>query len=374
MPATTIAEKPIEATQNNKLDEVLEFTKLVKDLKAKIVDMKQQLKPLKQKIDDNTVHTSKGVSFLEVKYQVMLQYILELAYFVHLKISGQQIENSPVVDSLVELRVILDRMKPIEAKLKYQIDKLVRAAVIDKNTQKPAAEAENTEVTADPLAFKPNPMNLLNKDNDEDEDEALDEDTTTDGVYRPPKLAPVAYDENAGKKSGKKERDEARLKEKASRSRIMKDLMSEMSENPEEVGVYGGVNEGTGYGDRVDNLIAEKNQYEEDNYVRLAVTRKEKQRMNKNRKMRFESEFDNLNDFSNLAGLEDVEEQENERFRNVLNRNKQKSEIYTGSKRTRDDDNEEGFHGLFDNEHKGKNKFSSARNKKREGRTKKRRS
>ena len=75
-----------------------------------------------------------------------------------------------------------------------------------------------------------------------------------------------------------------------------------------------------------------------------------------------------------MAGLEDVEEQENERFRNVLNRNKQKSEIYTGSKRTRDDDNEEGFHGLFDNEHKGKNKFSSARNKKREGRTKKRRS
>ncbi|KAI8337796.1 Sas10/Utp3/C1D family-domain-containing protein [Blakeslea trispora] len=292
MAATTIVEQPIETSQNNTLDEVLEFTKLVKDLKAKIVDMKQQLKPLKQKIDDNAVHTSKGVSFLEVKYQVMLQYILELAYFVHLKISGQQIENSPVVDSLVELRVILDRMKPIEAKLKYQIDKLVRAAVIDKNAQKPASENAETEAVADPLAFKPNPMNLLNKDNEEDEDEALDEDTTTDGIYRPPKLAPVAYDENASRKSGKKERDEARLKEKASRSRIMKDLMSEMSENPEEVGVYGGVNEGTGYGDRVDNLIAEKNQYEEDNYVRLAVTRKEKQRMNKNRKMRFESEFD----------------------------------------------------------------------------------
>jgi U3 small nucleolar ribonucleoprotein protein LCP5 len=58
------------------------------------------------------------------------------------------------------------------------------------------------------------------------------------------------------------------------------------------VGVFGGVNEGTGYGDRIDNVIAEKDRYEEDNYVRLAVTRKEKQRLNKNKKMRFESEFD----------------------------------------------------------------------------------
>lgn len=241
------------------------------------------------------MHTSKGVSFLEVKYQVMLQYILQLAYFVHLKISGKQLENNPVVESLVELRVILDKMKPIEAKLKYQIDKLVRAAVVEntqKSEEKKADVSTSEAVAADPLAFKPNPLNLLNKDNDDEDEDVEDDDTNATGVYRPPKLAPVNYDENAGRKSGKKERDEARMKEKASRSRLMKDLMTEMSENPEEIGVFGGVNEGTGYGDRIDNVIAEKDRYEEDNYVRLAVTRKEKQRLNKNKKMRFESEFD----------------------------------------------------------------------------------
>lgn len=245
------------------------------------------------RIDEEQIKTSKGVSFLEVKYQVMLQYILQLAYFVHLKISGKQVENSPVIESLVELRVILDKMKPIENKLKYQIDKLVRAAVVEttqKNEEK-AALTTSQAVAADPLAFKPNPLNLLNKDNDDDEEDD-DEDTNAAGVYRPPKLAPVNYDENAGRKSGKKERDDARMKEKASRSRLMKDLMTEMSENPEEIGVFGGVNEGTGYGDKIDGIIAEKDRYEEDNYVRLAVTRKEKQRLNSNKKMRFESEFD----------------------------------------------------------------------------------
>ncbi|KAI8091537.1 Sas10/Utp3/C1D family-domain-containing protein [Thamnidium elegans] len=371
-------EKPIENGAETTVDETVEFTKLIKDLKAKIIDMKNQLKPLKQKIEENQVQTSKGVSFLEVKYQVMLQYILQLAYFVHLKISGKQVENNPVVDSLVELRVILDKMKPIENKLKYQIDKLVRAAVVDttqKNEQK-AAVSTSEAVAADPLAFKPNPMNLLNKDNDDEEEE--DEDDTTDaGVYRPPKLAPVNYDENAGRKSGKKERDEARMKEKASRSRLMKDLMTEMSENPEELDVFGGVNEGTGYGDKIDSIIAEKDRYEEDNYVRLAVTRKEKQRLNSNKKMRFESEFDNLNDFSNLIGLENVEEQENERYRNVLNRKKQKSEIYEGGNkrgREEDQDNDDNFNGLFEGERGGKNQFTTARNKKKGHKSKKRRS
>ncbi|KAI9469808.1 MAG: Sas10/Utp3/C1D family-domain-containing protein [Benjaminiella poitrasii] len=372
-------EKPVEASTEKESDE---FVKLIKDLKKKISDMKNQLKPLKQKIDENQIQTSKGVSFLEVKYQLMLQYVLQLAYFVHLKISGKQIEDHPVVESLVELRVILDKMKPIETKLKYQIDKLVRAAMVDKTKQQQQQETKQEmttaeAVSADPLAFKPNPMNLLvNKDDDEVVID--DEDTTTDaaGVYRPPKLAPVAYDENAGRKSGKKERDESRLKEKASRSRLFKDLMTEMSENPEEIDVHGGVNEGLGFGDRIDNMIAEKESYEENNYVRLAVTRKEKQRMNKNRKMRFESEFDNLNDFSNLAALEKVEEEENERYRNVLNRNKQKNEVFGNNKRSRNDDDDDGdnFNDLFEGGSKGNNKFASARHKKKKSRTKKRRS
>lgn len=85
-----------------------------------------------------------------------------------------------------------------------------------------------------------------------------------------------------------------------------------------------------------------------------------------------------MNDFSNLIGLENIEEQENERYRNVLNRKKNKGEAYEGaSKRAReggeDDDNEDNFHGLFDGEHKGNNKFSKARGKK-GGKSKKRRS
>jgi len=56
----------------------------------------------------------------------------------------------------VELRAILEKSKPLEAKLKYQIDKLIKAAS--------GANPKSTEIgdiNADPLQFKPNPKNMM---------------------------------------------------------------------------------------------------------------------------------------------------------------------------------------------------------------------
>lgn len=68
--------------------------------------------------------------------------------------------------------------------------------------------------------------------------------------------------------------------------------MTEMDDRPEEVDALGGVNEGMGFGDKLDRQMVEKDQYEENNYVRLAVTRKEKKRLQSNNRMRFDNEFD----------------------------------------------------------------------------------
>ncbi|KAI8078892.1 Sas10/Utp3/C1D family-domain-containing protein [Halteromyces radiatus] len=350
--ATTIDNMPVQNEQNTDID-INDLKKLLGSLKAKVVDLKVHMRPLIEKLNNGQLQTNKGVSFLEAKYQIMLQYILQLTYFVHCKLSGKQIKGHPVVESLVELRVVLERMKPIEAKLKYQIDKLVRTAVL-------GTQQEKEQTANDPLAFKPNPTNLLNKEEDEeDEDDEDDDDEMNNytkgnksngGIYRPPKMAPVTYDETGGSKKSKQEKNEERLKEKASRSRLMKDLMTEMNDAPEELDALGGVNEGTGYGERMDRKMAEKNDYEENNYVRLQVTRKEKKHLMAKNKMRFESEFDNLNDFSNLVGIQEVDERENERFRNVLNRKSQHKDK-RGHKRPGK------FHGVVDGEGASRNKF-----------------
>lgn len=54
-------------------------------------------------------------------------------------------------DRLVEIRTVLERIRPIDHKLKYQIDKLVKAAVT------------GTADANDPSQFRANPDNFLNK-------------------------------------------------------------------------------------------------------------------------------------------------------------------------------------------------------------------
>ena len=149
----------------------------------------------------------------------MLSYCTNISFYLLLKASGGKVKDHPVIGQLVELRTVMEKIKPLEQKLQYQIDKLVRTA----NTGQASKN--------DPLRFKPNPESMLKGDmGEEDETEAKD------GVFRPTKIAPVPYEEP----QDKKKKQEERLKQKASRSRLLKDLQEEFSERP-ETHVYVGI-------------------------------------------------------------------------------------------------------------------------------------
>ena len=51
-----------------------------------------------------------------------------VCYYLVMKADGRSINRHPVVKHLVELRVYMEKMNPLEDKLKYQIDKLLRIA------------------------------------------------------------------------------------------------------------------------------------------------------------------------------------------------------------------------------------------------------
>lgn len=69
-------------------------------------------------------------------------------------------KDHPVVTRLVELRTYLEKVRPVDKKMQYQIDKLLAAGA------KAAAGglgggAEGADTDADPLSFKPNPNSLV---------------------------------------------------------------------------------------------------------------------------------------------------------------------------------------------------------------------
>lgn len=142
------------------------------------------------KVRNGELSTDQGLSFLEMKYNMLLSYLINLMYVVLRKCSGERIECDPCIDRLIEIRTVLEKVRPIDHKLKYQIDKLVKSAV--------------GGTSGDATSFKANPDNLMAQLDDQSDSEEGGEDSDEDdtqekssksksGVYVPPKMSAVHY-------------------------------------------------------------------------------------------------------------------------------------------------------------------------------------
>jgi hypothetical protein len=72
--------------------------------------------------------TVEGISYLEVKHLLLLHYCIHLVFYFLLKAEGRPVADHPVIGRLVEIRAFLDRARPIDKRLRYQMDKLLAAA------------------------------------------------------------------------------------------------------------------------------------------------------------------------------------------------------------------------------------------------------
>lgn len=184
-----------------------------------------------------------SISLLDIKSELLLSYLQNLVFLILVKIRNQKNidlsiddEDSSnvadeVVNKLVELRVYLEKgVRPLETKLKYQIDKVLRAAdtadrsQVSKSAIAPASnrpnkalkdtttngavsgseeefsglddqeeEADSDEV--DELSYRPNPSAFAQpKSSSRSGANKTQSSTTnsTDGIYRPPRITPTS--------------------------------------------------------------------------------------------------------------------------------------------------------------------------------------
>ena len=120
--------------------------------------------------------------------------------------------------------------------------------------------------TQDPLAFRPNPQNLVNNDqaSDGEDNEEVDD---RDGIYKPPKLAPVPYTETAGDRRSK-------------RQSVPKTLSSLLHQDPSRPHIEASSGLGampTLASDRA-REIQRMTEFEEDNFTRLMMKKKDARR------------------------------------------------------------------------------------------------
>ncbi|KAK0185945.1 hypothetical protein F5146DRAFT_1068611 [Armillaria mellea] len=181
-------------------DMTAQISALHNDMATSISSVREVIKGLAS----DCPQTTDGISLLSLKNHVLLSYMQSLlllscrralSHSLAARSPPQQPFSDPdrdargagpgdLVDSMIESRVVLEKIKVLEGRMRYQIDKLVRLSKDD----------AVADVGNDPLAFRPNPANLVDDNDDEvseGEEEGNDRPTaTSDGIYHPPRLAP----------------------------------------------------------------------------------------------------------------------------------------------------------------------------------------
>ncbi|KAF4635061.1 hypothetical protein G7Y89_g3039 [Cudoniella acicularis] len=172
-----------------------------------------------------------GISLFDVKNELFLSYLQNLVFLIILKIRNRkngasddgENENldNVVIKKLVELQVYLEKgVRPLEGRLKYQIDKVLRAADDAKRAEeatKPKANSKTARLAEsddesgegsdddsdvksangvalqaaeiDDLQYRPNPSALLRPAAAADSDANGKAD---DGIYKPPRIQGTA--------------------------------------------------------------------------------------------------------------------------------------------------------------------------------------
>jgi hypothetical protein len=250
--------------------------------------LNNKLGPIILKAKKGEIKTFKGMTYLEMKYNLLISYCTFLSFYLLLKVEGKSVEDHPVIFKLAHIKTLLEKLRPLDQKLQYQVDKMLReAALIDSGNYERGEEEEGKQ--ADNLKFKPNPkgMKKVNKaskmiakddsESDDDEggaggilsDESEIEDDMDAGdmsfevknpadfssgddeegegkasesedegvknqktqIYKAAKLNPVYYDD---KETKNQRREEQFQRKKASRTEYVDELRKEMHDLPEE--------------------------------------------------------------------------------------------------------------------------------------------
>jgi hypothetical protein len=264
-------------------------------LKDQIADLKGRILPIKDLVQRvAATHTVQDdiVDYLEVKAQLLLSYCTNVVFYLYMKAQGRSVANHPVMKQLLKLRYVMEKMRPLDGKLKHQIDRLVQ---LSEMSAKDLSQHQHTDL------LRPNPSALLAEGGDgksksrksagkkaskhhssDEEEDSLDESDISDdmagsadedagaekaGVYKVPKRTAVPYkdSENALERREQKiEKQRAKIK----RSELMDALREEFGSAP-EAAASSGLGMQSGDLRKLQEEADERREFEEDRFVRL---------------------------------------------------------------------------------------------------------
>ncbi|EKX73776.1 conserved hypothetical protein [Theileria equi strain WA] len=138
-----------------------EFLELLREFKEKSDISNEQIMKILSAPDSLKLCTKDGMEYLDIRNELLLMYVSYLTYYLLLKTHGISIENHPVINRLLELRIMLDKAKPIESRLQYQITKLLEDKDYEVDTTQLRSRLDLMEDEEDQSAVYKPPKNAV---------------------------------------------------------------------------------------------------------------------------------------------------------------------------------------------------------------------
>lgn len=152
-----------------------ELLELIDDLKVKLTEMKDELEPLLQLVEQKIIPRGKGSQYLRTKYNLYLNYCSNISFYLILKARRDPVHGHPVIERLVTYRNLINKLSVVDQKLSSEIRHLL--------TLKDGAGKKELNLKAKSMKTKPKSVSEtsaaalavrdLSDDSDFDEEAAL---------------------------------------------------------------------------------------------------------------------------------------------------------------------------------------------------------
>ncbi|KAM5284384.1 something about silencing protein 10 [Hipposideros larvatus] len=98
-----------------------ELLELIEDLKVKLTEVKDELEPLLQLVEQGVIPPGKGSQYLRTKYNLYLNYCSNISFYLILKARRVPAHGHPVIERLVTYRTLINKLSVVDQKLSSEI-------------------------------------------------------------------------------------------------------------------------------------------------------------------------------------------------------------------------------------------------------------
>lgn len=257
--------------------ECTELLQALKDMRKKLTTLQKDAAVLEEKCVQRANQPRKAskapASYVEMKVQLLLSYLISLTYYLLLKVKGVSLRDHPVVLRLLWIRTLIEKLKPVDQRLQYQMNKLLQ--------WKDAKAAEQLAGSTDAHALRPGQLVASVQDEDAEDAQEAEELASAPkdeeghlGAYKPPKISQVEYTGDHISMQERAEKELDRKKARLERSEFMRSLREEFTDAPREIMAE----ERSARVEKATRMLREQQEFEEDTMQRVKVKKAELRR------------------------------------------------------------------------------------------------